>query len=153
MLNPLTQPAGPLKSKQQIETHAEWLGLRRRASTPGASGYWRGPRSTNMSGLCPNKSWFPGMLMINTRFVGQSRPQWRIEKTIVGNAFRLPSGNRNYYRDLFLLCPFLLFAIAGLLHAFAVTKLPSHSTALVIVLRTVFWFAAAVAIWGASEVF
>jgi hypothetical protein len=34
MLNPLTQPAGPLNSKEHIETHAAWLGLRRCASTP-----------------------------------------------------------------------------------------------------------------------
>jgi hypothetical protein len=39
-------------------------------------------------------------------------PDWR--KIVVGDAFRLPSRDVNYYRDLFLLCPFLLFAVAGI---------------------------------------
>lgn len=47
-------------------------------------------------------------------------PNWK--KVIVGDAFRLPSRNLNYYRDLFLLWPFLLFAIAGLLHTFAANR-------------------------------
>jgi hypothetical protein len=33
---------------------------------------------------------------------------------IVGDAFRLPSRDFNYYRDVFLVCPFLLFTIAAL---------------------------------------
>jgi hypothetical protein len=38
-------------------------------------------------------------------------PDWK--RIVVGDAFRLPSRNINYYRDLFLLCPFLIFAVAG----------------------------------------
>jgi len=38
-------------------------------------------------------------------------PDWK--KIVVGDAFRLPSRNVNYYRDLFLLFPFLIFAVAG----------------------------------------
>jgi hypothetical protein len=45
-------------------------------------------------------------------------PVWK--KIVVGDAFRLPSRNINYYRDLFLLCPFMIFAVAG------VFKLVSH---------------------------
>jgi hypothetical protein len=41
------------------------------------------------------------------------------KKVVVGDAFRLPSRNLNYYRDLFLLWPFLLFAIVGLINVFA----------------------------------
>jgi hypothetical protein len=33
---------------------------------------------------------------------------------VVGDAFRLPSRDFNYYRDIFLLPPFLLFAAAGI---------------------------------------
>ena len=38
-------------------------------------------------------------------------PDWK--RIVVGEAFRLPSRNINYYLDLFLLCPFLLFAVSG----------------------------------------
>ena len=38
-------------------------------------------------------------------------PDWK--KIVVGDAFRLPSRSVNYYRDVFLLCPFLIFAVAG----------------------------------------
>ena len=38
-------------------------------------------------------------------------PDWK--RIVVGDAFRLPSRNINYYRDLFLLSPFLLFAVVG----------------------------------------
>ena len=44
-------------------------------------------------------------------------PDWK--KVVVGDAFRLPSRNLNYYRDVFLLWPFLLFAIVGLINVFA----------------------------------
>ena len=44
-------------------------------------------------------------------------PDWK--RIIVGDAFRLPSHNINYYRDLFLLCPFLLFAVAGVFKLFS----------------------------------
>ena len=39
---------------------------------------------------------------------------------IVGDTFQLPSRDFNYYRDLFLLWPFLLFTIAGLVNLFGV---------------------------------
>jgi hypothetical protein len=39
-------------------------------------------------------------------------PDWK--RLIVGDAFQLSSRDFNYYRDLFLLWPFLLFTIAGL---------------------------------------
>jgi hypothetical protein len=39
-------------------------------------------------------------------------PDWK--RIVVGDAFRLPSRDINYYRDLFLLCPFILFAVAGI---------------------------------------
>jgi hypothetical protein len=45
-------------------------------------------------------------------------PDWK--KVIVGDAFRLSSHDFNYYRDLFLLWPFLLFTIAGLVNLFGV---------------------------------
>ena len=38
-------------------------------------------------------------------------PGWR--RIIVGDAFRLPSRDINYYRDIFLISLFLLFAAAG----------------------------------------
>ena len=38
-------------------------------------------------------------------------PDWK--RIVAGDAFRLPSRNINYYRDLFLLCPFLVFAVGG----------------------------------------
>jgi len=44
-------------------------------------------------------------------------PDWK--KVVVGDAFRLPSRNLNYYRDVFLLWPFLLFAMVGLIDVFA----------------------------------
>lgn len=42
------------------------------------------------------------------------------KRAIVGDAFQLPSHDFNYYRDLFLLWPFLLFTIAGLVNLFGV---------------------------------
>jgi hypothetical protein len=45
-------------------------------------------------------------------------PDWK--RVIVGDAFRLSSHDFNYYRDLFLLWPFLLFTIAGLVNLFGV---------------------------------
>ena len=39
-------------------------------------------------------------------------PDWK--QRIVGDAFHLPSRSANYYRDLFLFWPFLLFTIAAL---------------------------------------
>jgi hypothetical protein len=42
------------------------------------------------------------------------------KKVIVGDAFQLPSHDFNYYRDLFLLWPFLLFTIVGLVSLFGV---------------------------------
>ena len=45
-------------------------------------------------------------------------PDWK--RVIVGDAFQLPSRDFNYYRDLFLLWPFLLFTIAGLVGLFGV---------------------------------
>jgi hypothetical protein len=43
-------------------------------------------------------------------------PNWR--RLIVGDAFRLPSRDFNYYRDRLLLCPFLFFTIAGFANLF-----------------------------------
>ena len=43
-------------------------------------------------------------------------PNWK--RIVIGDAFRLPSRNINYYRDLFLLWPFLLFTMVGLIHLF-----------------------------------
>jgi hypothetical protein len=45
-------------------------------------------------------------------------PDWK--RVIVGDAFQLPSHEFNYYRDLFLLLPFLVFTIAGLVNLFSV---------------------------------
>jgi len=45
-------------------------------------------------------------------------PDWK--KVIVGDAFELPSRDFNYYRDLFLVWPFLLFTIVGLVSLFGV---------------------------------
>jgi hypothetical protein len=45
-------------------------------------------------------------------------PDWK--RVIVGDAFQLPSHDFNYYRDLFLLWPFLLFTIAALVGLFGV---------------------------------
>ena len=39
---------------------------------------------------------------------------------VVGDAFQLSSRDFNYHRDLFLLWPFLLFTIAGLVNLFGV---------------------------------
>jgi hypothetical protein len=39
---------------------------------------------------------------------------------IVGDTFQLPSRDFNYYRDLFLFWPFLLFTIVGLVNLFGV---------------------------------
>jgi hypothetical protein len=41
-------------------------------------------------------------------------PDWK--HVVVGDAFQLSSHDFNYYRDLFLLWPFLLFTIAGLVN-------------------------------------
>lgn len=43
-------------------------------------------------------------------------PDWK--RVVVGDAFQLPSSDFNYYRDLFLLWPFLLFTIAGVVGLF-----------------------------------
>lgn len=43
-------------------------------------------------------------------------PDWN--RLIVGDAFHLPSRDFNYYRDLFLLWPFLFFTIAALVALF-----------------------------------
>jgi hypothetical protein len=43
-------------------------------------------------------------------------PDWK--RLIVGDAFQLSSQDFNYYRDLFLVWPFLLFTIAGLVGVF-----------------------------------
>jgi hypothetical protein len=45
-------------------------------------------------------------------------PDWK--RVVVGDAFQLSSRDFNYYRDLFLLWPFLLFTIAGLVNLFGV---------------------------------
>jgi hypothetical protein len=45
-------------------------------------------------------------------------PNWR--KVIVGDAFELPSHDFNFYRDLFLVWPFLLFSIVGFVSLFGV---------------------------------
>ncbi len=45
-------------------------------------------------------------------------PDWK--RVIVGDAFQPSSREFNYYRDLFLLWPFLLFTIAGLVNLFGV---------------------------------
>ena len=45
-------------------------------------------------------------------------PDWK--KVIVGDAFELPSHDFNYYRDLFLMWPFFLFTVAGLVSLFGV---------------------------------
>jgi hypothetical protein len=47
-------------------------------------------------------------------------PDWK--RLIVGDAFQLPSRDFNYYRDLFLLWPFLLFTIAGVVNLFGVGR-------------------------------
>jgi hypothetical protein len=39
-------------------------------------------------------------------------PKWK--QVIVGGAFRIPSRDLNYYRDMFLIWPLLLFTAAGL---------------------------------------
>jgi len=44
-------------------------------------------------------------------------PDWK--RVIVGDAFQLPSREFNYYRDLFLIWPFLLFTIVGLVNLFS----------------------------------
>jgi len=44
-------------------------------------------------------------------------PDWR--RVIVGDAFCVPSHDFNYYRDLFLFWPFLLFTIASLVILFS----------------------------------
>jgi hypothetical protein len=47
-------------------------------------------------------------------------PNWK--QLIVGDAFRLPSRDLNYYRDLFLMWPFLLFTITALVNLFSIGK-------------------------------
>ncbi len=44
-------------------------------------------------------------------------PNWK--QVIVGDAFRVPSRDLNFYRDSFLIWPFLLFTIAGLANLFS----------------------------------
>ena len=46
--------------------------------------------------------------------------RWR--QRIVGDAFKLPSKDFNYYRDFLLLWPFLVFSIAG------ISQLSSHDS-------------------------
>ena len=46
--------------------------------------------------------------------------KWK--QVVVGDAFRVPSHDLNYYRDSFLLWPFLLFTIAALVNLFSVGK-------------------------------
>ncbi len=41
------------------------------------------------------------------------------KRAIVGDAFRVPSRDFNFYRDSFLVWPFLLFTIAGLANLFS----------------------------------
>jgi hypothetical protein len=48
----------------------------------------------------------------------RSVPDWK--RVIVGDAFQLPPRDFNYYRDLFLVWPFLLFTIASLVNLFGV---------------------------------
>jgi len=43
------------------------------------------------------------------------------KQMIVGDAFRSPLHDFNYYRDTFLIWPFLLFTIAGLVSNLAAT--------------------------------
>ena len=45
-------------------------------------------------------------------------PDWK--RVVVGDAVQLSSRDFNYYRDLFLVWPFLLFTIAGLVNLFGV---------------------------------
>ncbi len=47
----------------------------------------------------------------------ESMPNWK--QVIVGDAFRVPSRDLNFYRDSFLIWPFLLFTIAGLANLFS----------------------------------
>jgi hypothetical protein len=47
----------------------------------------------------------------------ESVPNWK--QLLIGDAFRLPSRDLNYYRDAFLIWPFLLFTIAGLTSLFS----------------------------------
>jgi len=44
-------------------------------------------------------------------------PNWR--QVIVGDAFRVPSRDLNYYRDTFLIWPFLLSTIGALVNLFS----------------------------------
>jgi hypothetical protein len=44
-------------------------------------------------------------------------PDWK--RVIVGDAFQLPSREFNYYRDLFLIWPFLFFTIVSLVNLFS----------------------------------
>ena len=46
--------------------------------------------------------------------------KWK--RVVIGDAFRAPSHDLNYYRDSFLLWPFLLFTIAALVNLFTVGK-------------------------------
>jgi hypothetical protein len=48
---------------------------------------------------------------------GELMLSWK--RVIVGDAFRVPSRDFNYYRDTFLLWPFLLFTSAGLVNLFS----------------------------------
>ncbi len=52
------------------------------------------------------------------RIGGLELTSWK--RVIVGEAFRVPSRDLNYYRDSFLIWPFLLFTIAGLVNLFGV---------------------------------
>jgi hypothetical protein len=47
-------------------------------------------------------------------------PNWK--QVVVGDAFRVPSRDLNYYRDSFLIWPFLLSTIGALVNLFSVGK-------------------------------
>ena len=55
-------------------------------------------------------------------------PDWR--RIIVGDAFRLPSRDFNYYRDFFLLIPFLLFSLCAVGNLF--TQGHEHRSGLIL---------------------
>jgi hypothetical protein len=44
-------------------------------------------------------------------------PDWK--RIIVGDAFKVPSHDFNYYRDLFLIWPFMLCSVAGISQLYA----------------------------------
>lgn len=52
-------------------------------------------------------------------------PNWR--RIIVGDAFKLPSRDLNYYRDLALVGPWLVFSIASLMQGFSHSRSPEDT--------------------------